>query len=108
MIDGVMVKIDFNYYFTMIFGAIILILMTISIIARRMKSEPWDEMAARNYAKARRITMNFLEIVMLICGVFFLLFHVNIVIGFELPLFALGCIYFIQTSAFVFIDRKEA
>lgn len=93
-----------NLWTTLISG-ILLLGVLISLFANRMKSEPWDEMTKEHYAKARSMTLNGTEIVLLLLGIFLLLLKSEFLFNAGTLLFLVGCLKCVRTVCFLKIEH---
>lgn len=88
-----------------VFFVIIVILYAAGVIYRKkFKKEPWDELTTDNYAKARRITLSFVELTLPTLAIICILGHLQIVLKSSHILFYYGMIKLVQTAAFLYYD----
>ena len=71
---------------------------------RKVKNEPWDELTVENYAKARRLTLLFVELTLLIWTVLCIIGHLRVTISASHILFYYGSIKLVQTGAFLYFE----
>ncbi|WP_088187129.1 hypothetical protein [Desulfosporosinus sp. FKA] len=88
-----------------IWFAIIVVIYVIAYIYQgKVKNEPWDELATENYAKARRFTLLFVELTLLIYTMIFIIGHFQVAIKPSHILFYYGAIKLVQTGTFLYYD----
>ena len=92
---------------TVIAGGL-LIIMIMSFLLKKVKSEPWDEMTMVYYSRARRITLNMICIIIAISGLLLLIMKKEIIITPSLIFVILGFIGLFQTITYIWIERKNS
>lgn len=86
------------------FFVIIVVLYAVGVIYRKkLKKEPWDELTINNYAKARRITLSFVELTLPTLAVICILGHLQVVLKSSYILLYFGFIKLVQTAAFLYM-----
>lgn len=83
---------------------IVVIYVAVYIYQARAKKEPWDELTRENYANARRITLLFVEITLLIWAIICLAGHFQVTLKASHILFYYGMVKLVQTGAFLCYD----
>jgi len=92
---------------TVIAGGL-LIIMIMSFLLKKVKSEPWDEMTMVYYSRARRITFNMICIIIAIAGLLLLIMKKEIIITPSLIFVILGFVGLFQTITYIWIERKNS
>lgn len=77
------------------------------IYRRKVKSEPWDELTIKNYADARRLTLFFVELTLLIWAIICIMGQFQVTIKAHHILFYYGCIKLVQTGSFLYYDSHS-
>ncbi len=92
---------------TVISGGL-LIIMIMSLLLKKVKSEPWDEMAMVYYSEARRISLNTICLIIAIVGLILLITKKEIIITSNLIFIILGFVGLFQTITYIWIERKNS
>lgn len=87
-----------------VFPVIVVVYIAGYVYRRRRQNEPWDEMASAHYARARRITLLFVEFTLLIWGLICVTGHFHPTIRASHLMFYYGTIKLVQTGAFLYYD----
>lgn len=91
-----------------ILGIYIFLWIATFLYKKHCGREPWDELTKENYAKARKFTLHFIEIALLICIMLCIIFHPSIMITAGMMMLICGIIKLIQTGAFLYYDSHSA
>jgi len=89
-------------------AVILLILMIMSLLLKKVNSEPWDEMTKVYYSEARRITLYMIFLITATAGLFILLMKKEIILTSNLIFVILGFVGLFQTFTYIWIERKES
>lgn len=92
---------------TAIAGAL-LIIMIVSLLLKKAKSEPWDEMTKTFYNEARKITLYMIFFIIATIGLFILLTKKEIILTSNLILIILGGAGLFQTFTYIWIESKKS
>ncbi|WAJ22088.1 hypothetical protein [Lacrimispora xylanolytica] len=86
----------------------LLIIMIMSLLLKKVKSDPWDEMTMAFYNEARRITLNTICIIIAIAGLLLLIMKKEIIISSNLIFVILGFVGLFQTITYIWIEHKNS
>ena len=86
----------------------LLIIIILSLLLKKVKSEPWDEMTIVYYSEARKITLNMICIIIAIIGLLLLIMKKEIIITSNLIFVILGFVGLFQTMTYIWIERKNS
>lgn len=87
---------------------VLLIIMIISLLLKKVKSEPWDEMTKVYYSEARKITLYMIFLIIATAGLFILVMGIEIILTSNLILIILGFVGLFQTFTYIWIEHKES
>lgn len=87
---------------------VLLIIMIMSLLLKKVKSEPWDEMAKVYYSEARKITLYMIFLIIATTGLLILVMGKEIILTSNLILIILGFIGLFQTFTYIWIERNKS
>lgn len=100
--------IGYGSLLSVILQGVFLAIMLLSLIVRRAKSEPLDEMTNAYYNEARKATLKLVQIIIVVIGLCLLILQKEFAVTSGLILIILGLIGLFQSAAYVWIEHKNS